>query len=64
MRYHLEGPLGRYTECATGSRRDTARDDAASPILDAVVVGFAALSSLPARLGIDGHGPRRTKRHH
>ncbi|PKW25755.1 hypothetical protein ATL31_0555 [Phycicoccus duodecadis] len=63
MRYHLEGPMGRYTECAT-ARRGSAGDDAASPILDAVVVGFAALSSLPARLGIDGHGPRRCKRHH
>ncbi|WP_158239773.1 hypothetical protein [Phycicoccus duodecadis] len=55
--------MGRYTECAT-ARRGSAGDDAASPILDAVVVGFAALSSLPARLGIDGHGPRRCKRHH
>ncbi|WP_157622579.1 hypothetical protein [Nostocoides sp. Soil756] len=64
MRYHLEGPMGRYTECAAATRRGTAPGDAASPLLDAVVVGFAALSSLPARLGIDGHGPRRSKRHH
>ncbi len=45
MGYHLDGPLGRFTEvCA--SRREAAHSTTAqSPLLDVVLVGLTALGT-------------------
>ncbi|MBD3785055.1 MAG: hypothetical protein IE926_19255 [Micrococcales bacterium] len=57
MGYTMEGPLGRYTECAASSRRDG--EHAPSPLLDLIMAGVSALG----RRGTAPH-PDDLHRHH
>ncbi len=45
MGYHLDGPMGRFTECTATPRRDSEPAPATSPIRDIVLVGLTALGA-------------------
>ena len=61
MGYHLDGPLGRFTECLDSPRRDGEPAPATSPLRDILLVGLTALG---ARLQHESGGPhgRRQRR--
>ena len=61
MGYHLDGPLGRFTECLDSPRRDGEPAPATSPLRDVLLVGLTALG---ARLQHESGGPhgRRQRR--
>ncbi len=62
MNYHLDGPMGRFTESHATPRRDGDSAPATSPLRDMVLIGLTALG---ARFHHEPVGPgvRRPRQH-